>query len=324
MVTISVPLQFDVSYGADNLILEIPAGCHRFAVELAEGSHTATSQPLAIGSLPGIEGRRLMAQLSFAYEWDAAEGTISVCGSDFISARAMYLTTFPEGMDEVCHERIAGSGFVHDDHFGNPHWFYPTPLMPGLDTYLQQALVPACEAMIVSLQAIPELMVRVRRPLEGVPIEVYMDLLAVHRGGRFVEYYDPAKSYDSEYRYVGVESIYAGTAMWPVNGNFANVLGSTGDPKHGVASWVALWALYCNGGVSPINCTSNGFPPGFVCNAPLYGGHIIAAVAAASMPTGSNNVYLLPICNSHNNVHFVGTMHAIHYQNAIWLNHFNQ
>lgn len=324
MAQITVPLQFDMPYGPDNLIVQVPAGCHQFEFELGEGSRTATSQPLAIGSLPGIEGRNLMAQLSFGYDWDAAERTISICGSDFISARTMYLTTFPEGMDEVCIERVAGSGFVHDDHLGNRHWFYPTPLMPDLDIYLQQALTRACEAMIVSLQDIPDVMVRVRRPLKDVPIEIYMDLLAVHRGDQFVEYYDPAKSYGSEYRYVGVESIYAGTVMWAVNGNFANVLGSTGDPKHGVASWVTLWALHCNGGVLPINCTSNGFPVGFACNAPLYGGHIIAAAAAAPMPAGSNNVYLLPICNSHNNVNFVGTMHAIHYQNAIWLNHFNQ
>ena len=83
---------------------------------------------------------------------------------------------------------------------------------------------------------------------------------------------------------VVVESTYYGTITWTAMYSFANIIGSTDDPKpNGYSSWVALWADKCNGGHDTTLCSSynysNGSKP-FSCNASDFvGGHVIPGPA---------------------------------------------
>lgn len=103
---------------------------------------------------------------------------------------------------------------------------------------------------------------------------------------------------------IAVDSSYGGTITWYLNYSFANVDGSTHDPKpNGYSSWIQLWADACNGGNRTTHCSSYNYAngaPGFGCSSVFVGGHVIPGTVAAWMPNGST-VYIFPICVPHNN-----------------------
>lgn len=96
-------------------------------------------------------------------------------------------------------------------------------------------------------------------------------------------------------------SVITGSVVWGVDADFAIVEGSTDDPyPPGFNSWISVWEdTY---GPAPSVCASSGFPAGFVCtpDVDLLGGHVIAGKQASSMDRG-DDVYVIPICNAHNN-----------------------
>lgn len=99
-----------------------------------------------------------------------------------------------------------------------------------------------------------------------------------------------------------LDSIYIGTVTWSQKSYFANVIGSTKDPKPtGTTSWIGLWRAMCNGGHSTNKCSSlNWFSNGgLICSSDLVGGHVILGKTAVTMPKGSN-IYIFPICKVHN------------------------
>ncbi len=87
-----------------------------------------------------------------------------------------------------------------------------------------------------------------------------------------------------------------GTKVW-------NVIGSTGDPWNGKhANWIMIWEseLRKKGIFPVIKCYVAG-SANIRCNNIIYGGHIVLT-NNTSPPVGSNNtVYIVPICNAHNN-----------------------
>ena len=83
--------------------------------------------------------------------------------------------------------------------------------------------------------------------------------------------------------------------------SFANVIGSSGDKKVKHLAWLRLWEQTFN--TRAVVCSSKGFPRGFQCSDPkvrLVGGHVIKGKKDSRVPPGSNNVYIIPICQKHN------------------------
>ena len=94
----------------------------------------------------------------------------------------------------------------------------------------------------------------------------------------------------------GVERITAGT-------NVLNVIGSTGDTWYGKSNpnWINVWTtvLTENGYPHPIQCYVRGGPN---CNARMCGGHMVLANNSPTPAHGTNGtVFIIPICNAHNN-----------------------
>lgn len=93
-----------------------------------------------------------------------------------------------------------------------------------------------------------------------------------------------------------IRCLRQGTKVW-------NVIGSTDDPWNGKpANWIKIWENELrNKGIFPvIKCYVAGSAD-IKCNKPIYGGHMVLT-SKTSPEIGSNNtVYIVPICNAHNN-----------------------
>lgn len=130
--------------------------------------------------------------------------------------------------------------------------------------------------------------------------------------------------FDNINNYIG--SIWGGEAYFRRYENIANVIGSSNDPLISSKAWIEIWERQF--GLED-SCTSHGWASGnsFSCNdssrSNIVGGHVIEGTVAKSMPDGSNSVYIIPICKSHNNNDNV-FMRADVYTQAIWLNNYNK
>ncbi|OJY61869.1 MAG: hypothetical protein BGP09_32490 [Rhizobium sp. 60-20] len=99
-----------------------------------------------------------------------------------------------------------------------------------------------------------------------------------------------------------VRSTYVGTVLWADKDDFANVKGSTHDPKIDGLSWIGLWSKKCNNNNAPQYCTSHNWfsnDHDRPCNGDLIGGHVITGQASSREPEGAT-VYIYPICTRHN------------------------
>lgn len=286
------------------------------AVALEDGTHTFQSEDVDLGSLALFENRRLLGRVVFSYTYDEAQRTVTVCGTDFPSADALRLVTFPAGTTEYCYHRAARSaGFAADDLMANPHWNCRTPLTPGLDEALQGMARAANKSLIAGLEDVPGLVVRIRQQPPEVSAEAYQQLLTIYRDGVFQGPYEPGCELGPRDAVQTIDSVWGGTVKFSVGEAFANVIGSTSDPKIAGKSWINLWADQF--GVYPNICTSYQFN-GFKCGSSFVGGHIVTGTTARQMPKGSNSVYIMQICHPHNkndNVY----MEALEYQAGIWL-----
>jgi hypothetical protein len=101
---------------------------------------------------------------------------------------------------------------------------------------------------------------------------------------------------------------------------FANVIGSTSDPKIAGQSWIQLWANQF--GHYPVNCTSLSYG-GFPCGNTFVGGHVISGQVAHVVAAGSNSIYIYPICHAHNSNDNV-YMAALQYLDGVWLKNYLQ
>ena len=96
-----------------------------------------------------------------------------------------------------------------------------------------------------------------------------------------------------------VRSTYGGTYTFASTADFANVIGSSSDPKVDGLAWINLWKRTYPG-VSVTECSSLDFPTGFQCTTNFVGGHVILGQTASMVAQGSNSVYIIPICQKHN------------------------
>jgi hypothetical protein len=161
------------------------------------------------------------------------------------------------------------------------------------------------------------LIVQVRKDPPELSAHEYRQLLAVYRHGVFRGLYGQVSDFGPDDVVHTIESVLAGTAKFATGQAFANVIGSSGDPKIDGQTWVGLWAAEF--GVYPGICTSYDFN-GFDCSNYIVGGHIIPGKQAERMPPGST-VYIMPICQKHNRNDSV-YMAALQFQNAVWLEYY--
>lgn len=312
-------LSFAPHMGYANSFVELAGHRYEIPISLADGDHTFQSEDFVIGRLPAFGSRPLMAHITFQYRYAEAAHVVTVNGTDFASAGSISLVTFPAGTTEYCRQpAVAGAGFPADEVAGNPHWNYRTPLMPGLPDVLRAMAREANESLINALQQVDGLIVQVRKNPPELPADEYQNLLAVYRNGMFHGFYGQIDDYGPGDVVQTIESTFGGTVHFNAGENFANVIGSSHDPKIAGKTWVNLWADQF--GVYPSICTSFKYQ-GFGCGSTIYGGHIVLGKTAKVMPYGSNAVYIMPICVQHNNDDTV-YMAALQYTAGIWLNNY--
>lgn len=102
---------------------------------------------------------------------------------------------------------------------------------------------------------------------------------------------------------------------------FANVIGSTNDPKpKPYTSWYGAWKHQF--GFQLDKCSSYKFDE-FECTEGdnLDGGHVALDKDAQQWPVGSDAVYIIPICRAHNNNNKV-YMEPVSNREALWLKNY--
>lgn len=290
-----------------------------FSFELENGKHLIKTIPTDIGRLNYFNNSILQAQFSFTYDFDEANRTLTLAGTDYSSKDALVLTTFPKGTNEYCHQSYALCKVDDEDSLYNPNWNYNTPMTPNLEDIFTSMLREANETLIETAKKIEGIIVRVRTHPPVLSPEEFSKMLFVYKKNELVGIHNPNQEYGEEFTIVSVSSVWGGTVRFNKGENFANVIGSTNDPQIGGLTWIELWRKQFG---SAITCTSLDYNK-FVCNVQfgLLGGHIIVGQQAQKVPNGSNSVYILPICSNHNNNDNI-FMAALQYQDGIWLNNY--
>ena len=299
--------------------LELPGQSHHIQVDFEDGEHVFTSPDFNLGTINTLGGHILVGRFSFRYSYDSTDGVITVCGTDYPSAHGMTLITMPEGTDQACLEHAAQSGFMADEAYGKAMWNYNTQLMPGAAQVFKGIARDANDTLIRALVAHPHLVVQVRETLSRLPLKDYLDLCVVYRDGTFLAIYDPNRQYTSSDQVRPFESVFGGIVTMNKDTKFANVIGSTNDPKINKLAWIRLWELYM--GFYPGACTSL-YYKGFDCGDDLKGGHVIFGKTAERVAKGtSQKVFIMPICGKHNSTDSV-YMAALTYTQGIWLDNY--
>lgn len=279
---------------------------------LTNGEHRITTDPIEVGT--SMFGGTIVARLRFWYHYDERTNHVTLCSDDLLDDDAMCLITTANG-NENCYQ-YPHAGVVHANH--NPSWNTNTPLTPGLEEALRRTVRKANNHLIAKAGDL-QVNLTVRSPFPELEADDYAQLSSVYHRGEFLEFFDPNKEYGPEHTILTVDSTGYGKTTLNVNADFANVIGSTKDPKL-TKTWVGLWELVY--GNAPY-CASQGYPNTVVCGGVTVGGHTILGMTAQKMATGSNSVMIIPICHTHNMKNKT-YMQAIHTQKAVSLKGYFQ
>ncbi len=291
MVTVDVCFGWHQAYRSPGV--ELHGHPLVFTFSLRAGEHSFQSEAFEIGTVHALDGRKLYAHVAFQYNYDRDDSTVTLYGADHESQYAMHLITVLQGISGSC---------IHpaSPPIGEPvtagGWCDLIPPAPDLEDALRALARSAYEALIATLENVPGLNVEVLRRSPELPTE---DFRVVYRAGEFLGLYQPGHAYGPQDTVVHIDSVYRGTKTLMKRAKFANVIGSTPDPKVGSRSWLRLWILKTQKG-RPFRCTSLGFNR-FNCNTLFVGGHVVSGNTAKRMPAGSAQVMIIPICIRHNN-----------------------
>jgi hypothetical protein len=301
------------------------------SLPLQGGSGIATTRPQPVGGTPDFPGVPLLATLSVWYDYEPETRVLTLCRQDLVSSDATHITTFPAGSGRKARHYGYSPLAIHDGTKGS--WNMAAaraaaPLVVGArpwDAVLapQQAVWGAQQAIVDAAHA-HGLNVALRTPVPSLAREELAGLRVVYRDGVFKGGFDPLVPLEAHDTLIALHSVWGGTARFNHREAFANVIGSTDDPKIDGLTWRRLWAKEFG---PPPQCTSLGFPASLTCtpagnNSPV-GGHVLLGTTPSSVPVGSDKVFIIPICSRHNardDVH----MQAIANQNAVWLHKYFQ
>ncbi|PWN69439.1 hypothetical protein C1631_015425 [Chryseobacterium phosphatilyticum] len=311
-ITISLPLSLDYHNGS----AELQKMGYTLSFELQNGTHIVETPPIVVGTLAYLNNINLMAQLSFTYTYEEKNKVITIGGPDYTAEDGVCLTTFPEGTAEYAYQRGSEIKISTDKALYNPNWNYNTPMTPQLDQLFANTVKDASQALIDAFVK-EDLTVQVKTQPPALTSGEHEDLKVVYQNGLFAGFYNPQEHYGDEFVVKSIYSVWGGEVTFSKNENFANVIGSTNDPKIAGKSWLQLWSDQYG---YPSCCTSLNYSP-VICTSSLVGGHVILGKKAQKVATGSNSVYIMPICKAHNNNDNV-YMAAIIYQKGVWLKNY--
>jgi hypothetical protein len=271
-----------------------------FAFVLREGRHVFRSEDLLLGRLHN--GRKVLGQVAFDYEYVAEAHEISLFGSTHGRSGSLWIDAAIE----------QDSGYrtvtVAENHLP-PASDQDAPVIGAL----QKVAHLASRSLLSALEATPDLTAWTPLVPAGPSLS---GILVVYRAGRLLELFDAGRVYGPTDRIVHIESTGAQRATLPPNTKLRNVIGSTTDPKIRSRPWLALWRLMAQPpGINLVRsrntpnpgCASSGLPrgigqppPPFACSARLVGGHVVNFRRPQRQPAGSTSVMIVPICSRHN------------------------
>lgn len=290
-------------------------------VPLVAGSGTVTTAPKAVGRVEDFTNPRLMATISVWHEFRPESRTLTLCGPDLISPDSTRIDTFPLGSDRIARHYTWSAWPAPAGE--RSAWYHSEEVAPGLAEQLRDTARAAQRAIAKAAEA-KGLNVALRTPLPPLTPAQLADLRLVYHRGVFKKAYRPGEPLDEGDEVISVESVFGGTVKFNYAEAFANVIGSTDDPKINGLSWIALWSDEFG---TPPQCTSLGFPSNFPCTpvgftSPL-GGHVITGTKAKEVLWGVDKVYIMPICSAHNNDDN-NYMKALENRDGIWLKNYHQ
>jgi hypothetical protein len=286
-------------------------------LKFQNGQHTIETEPKEIGKLTHYKNTPIMARFILSYDFNEKNKTLSLYGTGHTSNNSICLNTYLKNSNEHCFQKITNFSLGEKNELFNSNWNYTTQLTPNLENTFIEVITLANNTFIEAVKNIEGLTVQIRTLPPKFSSEEHENYSLVYKNDAFIEFYNPKKEYGKDYTIKRIESVWGGTVHFNNGENFANVIGSTYDPKIGGDSWIGLWR---NQFGNPNICTSYQYG-GFNCNNNLVGGHIIKGQQAIFVPPASNSVYIMPICSAHNNNDNV-YMAALQYLNGIWLNNY--
>lgn len=266
-------------------------------LELTAGEHLFTSAPMEIGTFFHFE---VFGHISIPYSYDPDMRYVTICGPEDTSDKQLAIHTSLEQ-----HPKLTSSHSVHStgatavasnmwtDFINNSpvvKQANQTAIWQAIDTLVKQLLDAGVQGVIQT------------GPAPVVDPHNYQDYKAM---------FAPEKAnveqptLDDILEIQGtVDSSYYGTITWALNCAFANIIGSTHDPKPpGYSSWIQLWSDKCHGGYNTTHCSSYNYDDGkntFTCNTTGFvGGHVIPGQTAKAVAKGGT-AYIFPICPRHN------------------------
>jgi len=263
---------------------------------LTDGDHQLQTAGVNVGTLQFAPSPVLQASIAMWYNYNSSTNTLTFCSNDLVSPDSPSLTTFPQGTTQYCHQHTYASDTAPCGL--NPNWNYCTNAMPGLQELLRQTIC-AANTTVINAAIAQGYNVIVRSAMPALAPEHAENLASVYRGGKFLELYDRTKAYTAEDTILHIESTFYGEIYLNQSDVYANVIGSTGDPKVAGKSWLQLWLAQFGNVYTCASLNYGGFP----CNPQygLLGGHVILGKTASKVPTGANYVFIMPICSAHNN-----------------------
>ena len=302
--TLTVELPLTPAYADDHV--ELTPSTVSATLDLSGGPRTFQSEPVQVGS---YSGQQIRARLSFGYQFDKDSGKLTIRGNDDRTADQLRITSFVSGTQHAFLSQAPSLVFeaMPNDIGRNLNarnlWAAHANDRPVLSVALT-ATARRCNELIVkaALEAgIPAVLELGTPPL--VTLENVEEWKRAF--GEPVTDAPPADPIAEVLRVqFKVDSTYVGTVTWAGNTQFANVIGSTYDPKiTGYPTWIGLWRDKCNGGAAASLCSSQNYfssDSSKTCSGGLLGGHVILGTTAQSESPGAT-VYIYPICVGHNN-----------------------
>ncbi len=266
-------------------------------MELTAGEHLFVSTPIEVGSFFHYT---IFGHISIPYSYDPDTQYVTISGPEDISNKQLTIHT---SLDQ--HPEITNSGSLNST--GNTlvtrnMWTDYIENTPAVKQLNQTVIRQAIDALVKELLDAGVQGVIQTGPAPIVNPHNYLDYKAMFAPNK-AEVEQPSLNDIIEVQQ-SVQSTYYGTITWNLNYAFANIIGSTNDPKpSGYSSWIELWAITCNGGHDTTRCSSynysDGAPP-FNCNtSDFVGGHVIPGTVAKKVAKGGT-AYIFPICKRHN------------------------
>ncbi|MCI5123103.1 MAG: hypothetical protein D3925_01155 [Candidatus Electrothrix sp. AR5] len=266
-------------------------------LELTDGEHLFTSDPMVIGTFFHFN---IYGYISLPYSYNSEMQYVTICGPEATSDEQL---TIHISLEQ--HPKLTSR---HSNYNSDATRVAPTmwtdfiDKTPVVKQVYQTTIRQAIDALVNQL---------LDAGVQGVIQTGPGPVVNPHNYQNYKAMFAPQKadveqpSLDDFFELQEiVESTYHGTITWNLNYAFANIIGSTPDPKPtGYSSWIQLWADTCNGGHDTTLCSSYGYADGhppFTCNtSDFVGGHVIPGKTAKQVVTGGT-AYIFPICKQHN------------------------